>query len=552
MEGLQSNHTISTRCLSTVTLATKCMEPPFRMHLRAHGTMNQFFSQLKDAPKDAGLALCTATVLFVLCQDRLNMDMDRDSLELMLNLLDTDSRIKDALDGSGMSKKELEKNKQKVQELVGAMKAKGHATNLSLENISADHLSMETLLSLTSKRAGEWFKEELRELGGLDHLVKTMSDCVGFLMADEISVWTESLHNKLRKAGRVLKVLESVTHENEENCQYLLKFEKGEFLDLIHKLFKLLDEEVPLNPQRDINDKESICFTLRESLFDVMRVYINLVHDYNDISFGSQMSGEKSDTFDIVLHCLFVMPDYVPVEKRFDILVLTLTLLINLVEHCEHNRTVLLKSPIPLTNEDLFCNTESGRKTAAEALVQMFLEKEENAKREESKTDAILDNVKGPDDKQKDQKTEQEAIDETVAKLLQKAGRHMEDTLIASYVTLIIGYLIKDNKEYETTIREFLPDANYSKMVTVLKKFYNFMNLTASSTVASNRGIKATEMILKTLEKADAPEPEVKKEEENFDDLTLFEMTKDESSISLQAPEPLNMSMDSGDDFDKL
>ena len=33
--------------------------------------------------------------------------------------------------------------------------------------------------------------------------------------------------------------------------------------------------------------------------------------------------------------------------------------------------------------------------------------------------DAILDNVKGPedtDDKQKDQKTEQEAIDETVAK----------------------------------------------------------------------------------------------------------------------------------------
>ena len=53
--------------------------------------------------------------------------------------------------------------------------------------------------------------------------------------------------------------------------------------------------------------------------------------------------------------------------------------------------------------------------------------------------------------------------------------------------------------------------------------------------------------------KVKASEPEVKKEEaeENFDDLTLFEMTKDESSISLQVPEPLNMSMDS-DDFDKL
>ena len=32
---------------------------------------------------------------------------------------------------------------------------------------------MEALLSLTSKRAGDWFKEELRSLGGLDHLVNT-------------------------------------------------------------------------------------------------------------------------------------------------------------------------------------------------------------------------------------------------------------------------------------------------------------------------------------------------------------------------------------------
>ena len=56
--------------------------------------MSVLLKELKDAPKDAGLALCTATVLFVLSQDRLNMDMDRDSLELMLNLLDTDSRIK--------------------------------------------------------------------------------------------------------------------------------------------------------------------------------------------------------------------------------------------------------------------------------------------------------------------------------------------------------------------------------------------------------------------------------------------------------------------------
>ena len=72
--------------------------------------------------------------------------------------------------------------------------------------------------------------------------------------------------------------------------------------------------------------------------------------------------------------------------------------------------------------------------------------------------------------------------------------------------------------------------------------------------MASNRGIRATEMILKTLEKADQPE-EVKKDdtEENFDDITLFEVTRDESSISLNQPPNMSSSnFDLDDDFDKL
>ena len=32
-------------------------------------------------------------------------------------------------------------------------------------------LARESLLSLTSQRTGEWFKEEMRNLGGLDYIV---------------------------------------------------------------------------------------------------------------------------------------------------------------------------------------------------------------------------------------------------------------------------------------------------------------------------------------------------------------------------------------------
>ena len=40
-------------------------------------------------------------------------------------------------------------------------------------HLQTGNLAMETLLSLTSKRAGDWFKEALRTLGGLDHIIDT-------------------------------------------------------------------------------------------------------------------------------------------------------------------------------------------------------------------------------------------------------------------------------------------------------------------------------------------------------------------------------------------
>lgn len=99
-----------------MSLASKCMEPAFRMHLRAHSTVAKFFQALKDAPTKAvstqeqpwhvpflpfvliflvtqSVALCTSCIMFVLTQDRLNMDLDRDSLELMLNLLEIDAGL---------------------------------------------------------------------------------------------------------------------------------------------------------------------------------------------------------------------------------------------------------------------------------------------------------------------------------------------------------------------------------------------------------------------------------------------------------------------------
>lgn len=85
------------------------------------------------------LGLCTATVMFVLSQDRLAMDLDRDCLELMLSLLESDASHKDALDDCGLSHAELLKNKEKVRQLCADIQAQGHAKHLNLDNITVSN-----------------------------------------------------------------------------------------------------------------------------------------------------------------------------------------------------------------------------------------------------------------------------------------------------------------------------------------------------------------------------------------------------------------------------
>jgi len=555
-DGLKVRNSTAARCLAAVSLAQKCMKPSFRMHLRAHGEVSKFFVELKDAPTNPSLALCTSTILFVLSQDRLNMDMDRDSLELMLNLLDTDCNIKTALEGH----RELAKNKQKVIDICTEMKAAGHAGSLNIDLLSADHLAMETLLSMTSKRAGEWFKEELRELGGLGHLARTLSDCVSYLTVKKIATWTEALTDKLKKANRILRVLENVSHENEENCNYLIAYgreggEEGEeFLEVLQKFFRLLDEEVQLNPTTDMADREEVGSVLRDTLFSLIRVHINIVHDYRPKANGSLHVGQKQGCVGRVLRCLFIMPYwFCPLGKRFEALVLALTLLINMVEHCEENRQSLMDSMAAQKELDSFCVKEEPR-MAVEDLVQLFVDRDTLAKMSEEKTDNILDDVEeevqevDPKEESKDAKP---TLDDTVQKLIGKAGNHMESTLIAAYVGLIIGYLVQNSDDYECRIREYLPSRDFKAVVSVLHKMHNFMKMTALGTVSSSKGLKATEKIIKYLEKVDAP-PEDEPEEEESGDFTLFNVSTDDTTLLNAGPNVDDQTSYSFDDWGKL
>lgn len=280
LDALQPNSQVALRCLSALQLASKCMTPSFRMHIRAHGIVPKFFKALEDAPNDPSLGLCTAMVMFALSQDTLKMDLDRGSLELMLNLLECEADQKQYPKDIVMNKQHMER-KQKVRELCEEIQSQGKSIHLNLDNITAAQLAMESLLSLTSKRAGEWLKEDLRELGGIEHIIKTVCECCNQI-TEYVEEWTEPLLEKLNKIGRCLRIVENVTSNNEENQKYILHYKSQVFVKTLCRFYNLLSSELTLYPTTEKSAKDFAGVAIRETLLTLLKVIVNLTHPFNE------------------------------------------------------------------------------------------------------------------------------------------------------------------------------------------------------------------------------------------------------------------------------
>ncbi|KAM6956221.1 wings apart-like protein homolog [Aplochiton taeniatus] len=538
--GLKSTQPLNTRCLSIISLATRCAMPGFRMHLRARGKVAQVFKMLSDAPQHPNLGLCTASLMYILSRDRLNMDLDRASLELMIKLLELEQDHSDQQDE--LTAKEMAKVKEKIRKLCETV----HNKHLDLENITSGHLAMEALLSLTSKRAGDWFKEELRLLGGLDHIVDKVKECVQNLSQEDDK---ENLVASLWGAERCLRVLESVTVQNPENQSYLIAYKDSQLIISAARGLRYCEDMVQ-RYSREVNS--SLCSAgtvlphcsfshVGKAVEDCMRavigVLLNLTHDNE---WGSTKTGEQEDLIVTALSCVLRVPRYIPQEQRFDVRVLGMGLLINLVEYSARNRHCLVEmefdasclndsllqpqgpvepaqAPAEVQGDGAEEKGKASDSGALVALVKFFLDREQAAIKAEAQTDDLISEAPKPqldksgewqetsgeiqwvaaetndsqneNDKEKDKKEEEEEEELDLNKALQHAGKHMEDSIVASYTALLLGCLCQGSQVNVTTVRERLPNGDFSIMTEMLKKFLNFMNLTCAMGTTGQKSI---------------------------------------------------------------
>lgn len=68
---------------------------------------------------------------------------------------------------------------------------------------------------------------------------------------------------------------------NEENQVYLLKYEEGVLVSTLASLYHLCGQEIPIYPTTDPSDKSSTGAVVRECLFAIIKVLINLTHRFN-------------------------------------------------------------------------------------------------------------------------------------------------------------------------------------------------------------------------------------------------------------------------------
>uniref|UniRef100_A0A8C1DNM5 Wings apart-like protein homolog n=1 Tax=Cyprinus carpio carpio TaxID=630221 RepID=A0A8C1DNM5_CYPCA len=508
--GLKSTQPLNTRCLSIISLATRCAMPSFRMYLRARGKVAQVFKMLSDAQQHPNLALCTASLMYILSRDRLNMDLDRSCLELMIRLLELeqDDSVADQL-----TAKEMSRVKEKIRKLCETV----HNKHLDLENITTGHLAMETLLSLTSKRAGDWFKEELRLLGGLDHIVDKVKECVENLSREEDK---ESLVASLWGAERCLRVLESVTVHNPENQTYLIAYKESQLIvssaralrhceQMIQRYSREVSSSSPALPQ---SSHSNVGKAVEDCMRAVIGVLLNLTHDNE---WGSTKTGEQDGLIQTALDSVLKVPRYLPQEQRFDIRVLGLGLLINLVEYSARNRHSLVEMELDLSymiEMETEGEEEIKSPNALAALVQvtvLFLEREQAAVLAEAQTDDLISEAPKPQADQSGEwketsgeiqwvasetndtndKKEEEEEELDLNKALQHAGKHMEDSIVASYSALLLGCLCQESPMNVKIVRENLPKGDFSIMTEMLKKFLNFMNLTCSVGTTGQKSI---------------------------------------------------------------
>lgn len=435
------------RCLSLLGLAKKVMSIEYRMHLRAHDDMPRIMTRLIDAPQDPSLALSCATFMFIHNQDKMSSDIDPVALKLMLNLINGGECVHS-------TDKVEKKHRDTILELLSQMRENGHAKNLDLDKITAATLATETLLGLNSKRAGEWFSEEIRKLKGIDFILDTIASTA---QIEDLET-NDALLNRL---DRCMHLLENITFQNRCNQEYMVKYNDGILLDSCLDLLSLYKREITIA----VDDSRLKLFTT--ALLTTLKVLNNITSENE----SSSTIGGRFELTDLILYFINDLQAFIRPEQRSDVTMICVCLLINMVEFSRPLRSYLM------------------RESRINDLIDTFYKRISEAQQTEQQADQLLDSHKR-------EKMTEAMQDSLINQVIAKSGKHMEHSVIAACLSILFGCIIQDNPEFREQLISFLHQNSTAPLLEVLQKLHDFAHL---ADIMTKTGVDRVKRMLKVL-----------------------------------------------------
>ena len=544
-DGMKKTEPMAVRLLSTFNVTKNCFTKDFRHNIRKNNFLKTIFKELSDADQDPSLALCTAAFLYVIAIDDRHFDFSKDAIEIILKILKAEEEH--IANKGTFPIKKPSKSLTNFRKKIGDLFRQELKTVdfIDLDNISTADLVHEVLIFLTAPTAEVDFREFIRTMGGIDFFILSFDFVLSRL--DKYHRITNENCTRFSKIERCLQMLENLTYMNSDNQNYALNFKNKMIVKSIYGTLTHCLSIIHKSKSNKIKllGKSKNLDNVFDCLFSTFRMMLNLTHGNE---YTCTEIGKYKGMIEVILESILFLPSNAGTKHKLDCYTLGLGLLINLLGEVPANRNILAKcrfdsSPWFDAVEDCI---EDRNKSSVELIIQTFLkfhnssnelekqtfseaeslcmqEGEEPAeveleieepgleKREsnsassagKSEKDKNGDDPFGFKEPAADKKSankkdkNSEKVKKVVDNMIEKAGEHMEESMIGSYLALLIGILTKEEDHLET-VQKLMPEPKI--LIEVLKKFLQFMNMMSlTSAAASKSGMQQIRSIVHWL-----------------------------------------------------
>uniref|UniRef100_A0A914N847 WAPL domain-containing protein n=1 Tax=Meloidogyne incognita TaxID=6306 RepID=A0A914N847_MELIC len=508
---LDEKSSINLKQLSLMQLVRKSVSLEFRDFLRIQSShMNRLFTNLAElVATSPTISLSSACLLYFMARDRKGIPVSEQCIRLIAQLLKQDNqRVK----ADEEYKKHLVLIWSVMQDWLRFWLNKSTKSvkfDVTEDNLSVPFLTLEALAYIALKEQTKMFKSEMYNSGCLTTIVAKLDKAVLELVHSNQGVLTTTTTDstmttstKLKVVERCYRILENAAAFDTKNQVYLVQHRNNllifscakflnyslNFIENVHQTDNVLGKQEKKNLS---STAQNDCNKIFDCICLLCRVLMNVSHESEN---GALKIGQAAGFLQNCLNVLAKHSNYAPKEKFFDLAVMMYGLLVNLLEKCPANRRKFINLKSEFIDKASILGQQGVEFSSLDILTKLFIHHDSAAKVIDEEFDNELLNEEPPDEdggnengQEKAANMSQDEVLTAIQTLMNKASTHMEDSMVASYCSLVVAIVVGTDNVLASQVKALMPNKDITQMLEQLERFLDFMRITnlKASTVSN-------------------------------------------------------------------